>query len=80
MASKNINRIAGKNPIRVKVRRYPSEQRAFLSDYLEKLVELCFIIKVVTASCKAAPHLVPKGDQTWRVTIDLRPINAATEI
>lgn len=69
----------GKPPVRVKVRRYPTEQRTFLNNYLTKLAEFGLIKSDSKASWQAAPHLVPKGKSNWRITIDLRPINAATK-
>lgn len=45
-----VSIMEGKNPVRVKVRRYPAEQRAFLNEYLSKLVEFGFIKADSTSS------------------------------
>lgn len=69
----------GKMPVKVKVRKYPTDQRKFLDEYLDKLVKLDFIRPYPQAAWQAAPHLVPKNSKAkFRTTIDLRPVNAAT--
>lgn len=48
-----------KKPVRVKVRKYPADQRRFLDAYFEELVNMCFLKTCVQAEWQAAPHLVP---------------------
>lgn len=45
-----ISIIEGKKPVRVKDRRYPAEQRAFLNEYFSKPVEFGFVEADSTAS------------------------------
>lgn len=69
-----------KKPVKVKVRKYPKEQRKFLDTYFSKLVDMGFLKPCPQASWQAAPHLVPKESKSkFRTTIDLRPVNAATK-
>lgn len=57
-------------PVITKPRRYSTPQRAFIAAYTEKLHEFG----------AAAPLLVPKEPPAnFRVTLDYRPVNAATE-
>lgn len=66
-----------KTPVKVKLRKYPTEQRKFLDKYLSRLVELNFIKPCPQAAWQAAPHMVPKDSEAkYRTTIDLRPANA----
>lgn len=74
-----IRQEEGKMPVKVKVRKYPADQRRFLNAYLERLVEVDFFRPYLRVAWQAAPHLVPKNLKTkFRTTIDLRPVNAAT--
>ena len=68
------------NPVRVKARRYSSEQRQFMERYAQKLLDMEFAFVMPTASWQAAPLIVPKpGSRSkYRMAIDLRPVNAAT--
>lgn len=69
-----------KKPIKVKVRRYPAEQRKFLNAYFSKLIEMGFLKPCPQAAWQAAPHLVPKDSNAkFRTMTDLRPVNAATK-
>ena len=70
----------GYRPIRVKARRYSGEQRNFLNQYVDQLKEMGFFEDMPTAEWQAAPLLVPKpGSKAgYRMTVDLRPVNAAT--
>lgn len=69
-----------KSAVRVKSRRYPSNQRVFLKAYIEKLVEMGFFIPNPDATRQAASLCVPKAPSKskFRMAIDLRPVNAAT--
>ena len=68
-------------PVRVKTRRYTPEQREFLTKYVDKLVEMGFLKPNPHCKWQCAPLLVgkPNSKAKFRMTIDLRPINAATE-
>lgn len=68
-----------KEPVKVKVRKYPVEKCKFSNEYLSQLVSLEFLKPCPQATWQAAPHLVPKELKAKsRRTIDLRPVNAAT--
>jgi len=69
----------GYRPIRVKARRYSVEQRRFLNEYVNRLKDMGFVEDMPTAEWQAAPLLVPKpGSRSgYRLTIDLRSVNAA---
>eukprot|EP00171_Calliarthron_tuberculosum_P004595 IDg4595t1 len=69
-----------KTPVQVRARRYSAPQRAFLNEYVKKLEEMGFFIANPNAEWQAAPHIVPKPSSRakFRMTIDLRPVNAAT--
>ena len=66
--------------MKVKARRYPAKQRAFLNKYVDRLVEFGFFIPNPDADWQAAPLLVPKRNSKadFRLAIDLRPFNSAT--
>lgn len=68
-----------KTPAKVRLRKYPAEQRNFLDEYLSQFVELYFIKSCLQAAWQAAPHLVSKDSEAkFRMTIDLKPVNMAT--
>lgn len=71
----------GATPVRVKARRYPAFQRSFLNAYVDKLVEMGYLVPNKSVSWQCAPLLVPKPGSSakLRMTIDLRPINSATK-
>ena len=75
-----VETVPGKKPVRVKARRYPAAQRAFLNKYVDKLVAMNFFKPNPDAQWQAAPLLVPKkgSKARFRLAIDLRPVNAAT--
>lgn len=73
-----ISLINGNRPIRVRVRCHPFDQQAFLDEYISKLVRSGFLERDATVTWQRALHLVLKGDSMWSVTIDLKPVNAAT--
>jgi hypothetical protein len=69
----------GANPVRVRVRKYPQEQREFLSRFVTELVANGHAVRNPHATWCAAPLLVPKeGPSQFRFTVDLRPFNKAT--
>ena len=72
--------IPNHNPVKVKVRRYNADQRLWMDEYIDTLVEMGFLQPNPHADWQAASLLVPKKDsKTWyRMAIDLRPVNAAT--
>ena len=67
-------------PVKVKARRYPSVQRQFLKTYIDKIVDMDFLFPNPSAEWQAAPICVPKPSSKakFRLSIDLRPVNAAT--
>ena len=70
----------GAKPVRVKARRYPPDQRAFLDSYLKALVDLDMCVELPNADWQAAPLCVakPGSRSKFRLAIDLRPVNSAT--
>jgi hypothetical protein len=69
----------GAVPVRVRVRKYPHEQREFLSRFVAELVANGLAVRNPHATWCAAPLLVPKdGPTQFRFTVDLRPVNKAT--
>ena len=72
--------IPNHNPVKVKVRRYNADQRFWMDEYIDKLVEMGFLHPNPHADWQAAPLLVPKKDSKtrYRMAIDLRPVNPAT--
>lgn len=69
-----------KRPVKSTVRRYPTEQRKCLNKYVEKLVEMGFLIPNPNTQWQSTPHLVPKQSKAhYRTTIDLRSVNTSTE-
>lgn len=76
----NVDIIENCRPVHVKVRRYSSEQRKFLEKYVETLKQSGMWIDYPEAEWQAAPLLVhkPNSKAKYRVTVDLRPVNAAT--
>jgi len=66
-------------PVRVSQRRYPPAKRQFLERVTDKLLELGFLRTSKKTEWVAAPLVVPKAPPAnFRLTIDLRPVNAAT--
>ncbi len=70
-------------PAHTPARRYRPDQKKFLEETFEHLVDKGILQKVESATWLSAPHLVAKplkdGSQTFRLTIDLRSINLCTE-
>lgn len=70
----------GVRPVRAAQRRYPPAKREFLERVSNKLLELDFLRVAKSADWIAAPLVVPKAPlANFRLTIDLRPVNAATK-
>lgn len=68
-----------KEPVKLKVPKYRTEQRKFLQEYFSKLVSLYVIKPYSQASWQAAPYLVLKDSKTkFPTAIDLHPVNPAT--
>lgn len=66
-------------PVRVRLRKYSQAQREFLSRTVAKLVECDMAYPNPTSPWACAPLLVPKpGQDEFRFTVDLRPINRFT--
>jgi hypothetical protein len=69
----------GVAPFMAKSRRYSTEQREFMDRYISKLVEFGFARPNPGATWAAAPLLVAKpAPAKYRLTFDLRPVNAVT--
>ena len=70
----------GLKPVRVKARRYSADEGAWLEKYVEKLVEMNFIVPKPDAAWQAALILVPKKNSRakYKLAFHLRPVNAAT--
>ncbi len=67
-------------PTKVGSRRYPEQKRRFLERATDKLLELGLAEPCHDAKWVAAPLIAPKKPPAmFRFTVDLRPINAATE-
>lgn len=70
-----------KTTIKVKVRRYPGEQRNFFDEHLTQLVELNFIKKCLQTARRAAPHLATKVSKAkFRTIIEFRSVIKATVV
>ena len=70
----------GYRPVRMKARRYTGEQRRFMNAYVGQLKSMDFFEEMPTAEWQDAPLILPKpGSRAgYRMTVDLRPVNAAT--
>lgn len=66
-----------KQIIRVKVGKHPLVQKKFMNTYFQKRAEYGYIEPNPNVTWQNAPNLVPKDKDRYRVTIDLRPLNAA---
>jgi len=77
--SLQLNLKADARPVRAKPRRYPPEKRAFLRNYSNQFVKLGFAKPARKSEWVSAPLIVPKQPPAmYRMTVDYRPINAAT--
>lgn len=67
-------------PVVAKNRRYSAEQRKFIEKYVAQLESYGLVRPYKHSQWAAAPVLVPKhGLALFRLTFDLRPINAVTK-
>lgn len=68
-------------PIKAKARRYPPKQREFINKFIDRLVNIGFLVDRPTASWHSAPLLVqkPGSSDEYRMTFDVKPVNASTE-
>lgn len=74
-----VDLVPDARPVRVRLRNYSQEQREFLSNMVNKLVENGLAYPNPTSPWASAPLLVPKpGPAKFRFTVDLRPINRFT--
>lgn len=70
----------GARPVIAKARRYSADQRMFLEKYIDELETMGFVRKNEESQWASAPLLVPKMPKgRFRMTVDLRAGNAATE-
>ena len=76
-----IEIIDGYNPVKVQARRYYGKHRPFIDKYIQKLLDIGFVVSRSFASWQAATLLVLKqGSKDENCpTIDLRPVNNATK-
>lgn len=66
--------------IRAKPRSYSTENRTFLRNYTNKSVKYGFARPAISSPWVCAPLIVPKKTPAlYRMTVDYRPINAATK-
>lgn len=66
-------------PVRAKQRRYPQPLREFMTRYVRELLKPGFSKKVSFLEWDSAPLVVSKPPiAVYRLTIDYRPVNAAT--
>ena len=67
-------------PCITKLRRYPVEQREYMSKFVHTLLEYGFAIPNANAEWASAPLLVQKpGTSKYRMTFDLRRVNRCTK-
>lgn len=70
----------GAVPVRAKPRRYPPEKRIFLRRYVAELLRMGFVKPASKTEWVAEPLIVPKKPPAlFRLTMDYRPINSATQ-
>ena len=72
VAPRNIQLQEGLKPVRVKARRYSTDERDWLEKYVDKLVKMNFIVPNSHAAWQAAPMPVPKKNlkAKYRLAID----------
>jgi hypothetical protein len=68
----------GTTPVRVRVCRYTAQQAVSLRDYADRLVALGNVFRNPTSTWRCAPLLLPKPPDTFRFTLDLRPVSKVT--
>ena len=67
-------------PCLTKLRRYPAEQREYMSKFVDTLLEFGFAKPNANAEWASAPLLVQKpGTSKYRMTFDLRRVNRCTK-
>lgn len=68
------------NPIKVRQRTYSPEQLDFLRKKCDDILQAGYVYRNPTSKWACAPLIVPKpGPDKFRLTVDLRPINAQTK-
>ena len=72
---------ADAKPVHVKLRRYSPPQAAFLRKKVEELLSFGLVYRNSNSRWASAPLIVPKsGPEQFRLTVDLRPVNAQTDV
>lgn len=67
------------SPVRAKPRQYPPEKRQFVQTYVAQLLSLNLVKPAKRTARVSAPLPAPKKPPAmYRLTVDYRPINAAT--
>lgn len=69
-----IELIRDAKTVKVRLRKYTQDKRAFLSDFVDKLVRHGLAYANPTFKWACAPLLVPKPGAWYRFTFDLRPV------
>jgi hypothetical protein len=67
-------------PVRCKSRRYPAEQRAFMREHVEELRAAGMVYRNRKSAWCSPPLIVRKQEAgAFRMTVDVRAVNAQTE-
>ncbi|KAF0722458.1 hypothetical protein Ae201684P_003444 [Aphanomyces euteiches] len=71
----------GDKPVRCKARRYSLPQREFMEKHVRDLENTWFVYRNPTSRWASTPLRVrkPHTENEFRMTVDLRPVNAQTE-
>ncbi|KAF0712314.1 hypothetical protein As57867_004858, partial [Aphanomyces stellatus] len=71
---------AGAEPVRCKARRYSKEQRDFMARHVDELKAAGLCFRNPRSKWCSAPLIVKKPEvNEFRMTVDVRPVNAQTE-
>ena len=65
-------------PVKVRLRKYSSDQRDFMYKFVQDLVRHGLAYANPTSKWACAPLLVPKPGSLYRFTVDIRPVNKFT--
>ncbi len=69
----------GARPVRSRARRYPAEHREFMRQHVEALLEAGLVYRNPGSRWSSPPLIVKKGGGGFRMTVDVRAVNAQTE-
>ena len=81
MPSLKVRLVPGAKAVRCKARRYSLPQREFMQQHVKDLEASGFIYRNASSRWASAPLIVrkPHTKDEFRMTVDLRPLNAQTE-